>query len=261
MANIRNSWCGNHDLPLHKRVAWVAGRLQAWRHARDRLAGIILGVILFSGCGLQFAHAQMSSDVDIGQRRGSFTAGELALLPPYCKAMQGSPDYTGPGGARWRAWLGNDLQHIHHYCRGLRDVIFATYVARIQPHHRAFLWERAINEYDYMLQNCAPSMPLLPEILFKRGEALVKLGRVYEAEESFKKAWTLKPDYWEPYAAWVDKLIELKLYDRAREILAIGLAQAPQAEPLQQRLQRLPGAVGKPPTSHLPASAASRAGS
>ena len=236
----------------------MANNLHSW--ARYHFSGITLAALLFLGFGPQFAQAQMPSEVDIAQRRGSFTPGELALLPPYCKAMQGSLDYTGPGGARWRAWLGNDLQHIHHYCRGLRDVIFATFVARIPPNHRRFLWERAVNEYDYMLQNCAPSMPLLPEIHLRRGEALLRLGRVFEAEESFKRAWTLKPDYWEPYAAWADKLLELKMYDRAREVLGNGLAKAPQAAPLQQRLQRIPGVVTKPATAPVPANAASTSG-
>lgn len=236
----------------------MAINLHSW--ARYHFSGITLAAILFAGFGLQFAYAQMPSEVDIGQRRGWFTPGELALLPPYCNAMQGRPDYTGPGGARWRAWLGKDLQHVHHYCRGLRDVMFATLVARIPPHHRRSLWERAVAEYDYMLENCAPSMPLLPEIHLKRGEALLKLGQVFDAEVSFKRAWTLKPDYWEPYAAWADKLLELKMYDRAHEVLQNGLAKAPQAEPLQQRLQRIPGGARKPATTPVPANAASMSG-
>lgn len=260
MANYLHSWFDGPNRHLRRAIARTLSALHALFHAQYHVAGITLAAILFSGGGLQFSHAQIASEVDIGQRRGSFTPGELALLPPYCHAMQGSPDYTGPGGARWRAWLGNDLQHIHHYCRGLRDVIFATFVARIPPHHRSFLWERAVDEYDYMLRNSAPTMPLLPEIHFKRGEALLKLGRVFEAEESFTRAWKLKPDYWEPYAAWADKLVELKMYDRARDTLENGLAQAPQAVALQQRLQRLPGTIAKPTTVPVPMAKASGAG-
>lgn len=260
MANKLLPWLDRLHFSLPRPIVRIIIRLHAVFHAPHSFMGSALALVLFVGCGLQCAHAQMPSDIDIGQRRGWFTPGELALLPPYCNAMQGRPDYTGPGGARWRKWLGNDLQHIHHYCRGLRDVMFATFVARIPPHHRNFLWERAVAEYDYMLQNCAPSMPLLPEIHLKRGEALLKLGRVFEAEESFKRAWTLKPDYWEPYAAWADKLIELKMFDRARETLGNGLSQAPQAEPLKQRLQRLPGPMTKPVAVPGPAPGASGAG-
>lgn len=260
MANYLLSRWARLDLALRRPIVRIIVRLHAIFHAPHPFAGSALAVVLFAGCSLQFAHAQMPSDIDIGQRRGWFTPGELALLPPYCNAMQGRPDYTGPGGARWRAWLGNDLQHIHHYCRGLRDVLFATFVARIPPRYRNLLWERAVSEYEYMLQNCSPSMPLLPEIHLKRGEALLKLGRVYEAEGSFKSAWTLKPDYWEPYAAWADKLVELKMYERARETLGSGLARAPQAEPLKQRLQRLPGPMTKPADVPAPAPKASSAG-
>lgn len=189
-------------------------------------------------------HAQ-ESGVDLVNRRGSFTAGELALLPPYCNAMQGRADYTGPGGARWRGWLGNDLQHIHHYCRGLRDAMFATLDARITPQQRRFIWERAVNEYDYMIRNSKPTMPLLPEIHFKRGEALLKLGRLVEAELAFNQSWKLKADYPEPYLAWADKLVEMKQFARAREILETGLQHAPQASQLRDRLQQIPQGVGK----------------
>ena len=185
------------------------------------------------------------SGVDLVNRRPSFTAGELALLPPYCNAMQGRADYTGPGGAQWRGWLGNDLQHIHHYCRGLRDAMFATLDARITPQQRMFIWERALNEYGYMIRASNPAMPLMPEIYFKRGEALLKLGRLVEAEQAFTQSWKLKADYPEPYAAWADKLVEMKQFARAREILETGLQHAPQASQLQDRLLKIPQGTGK----------------
>lgn len=156
------------------------------------------------------------AQIDYPNRRGSFTAGELAMLPPYCKNMQGFPGYEGREGNRWRSMMGSDFQHIHHYCRGLRDVYYITY-GLPTPVQRTFLWERAIDEYNYMIRNSRPTMPLMPEIFFRRGEAQVKLGRLPEAEASFAAARKLKADYVPAYVAWADELLKLKLDARASE--------------------------------------------
>lgn len=223
--------------------------------ARCLHALALLAVLLVS-CLMTPASAQ-EQELDIPNRRGWFTPAELSLLPPYCNAMQGRPDYTGPGGARWRAWLGDDLQHVHHYCRGLRDARFATLMARITPQQRNFLWERAVNEYDYMIRNAKATLPIMPEILLRRGEALLRVGKAMPAEESFQRAVKLKADYWEAYAALADILVANKQFDRAREVLENGLANAPQATALQERLQRLSSAgdkssAGKPATARTP---------
>jgi len=104
------------------------------------------------------------------------------------------------------------------------------------------LWERAIDEYDYMIRNSAPTMPLLPEIFYRRGVALLQLNKLSEAEGAFRQSWTLKPDYWPPYVAWADKLVELNLFVRARETLNEGLMHIPQETQLLDRLQRLSSA-------------------
>ncbi len=199
-----------------------------------RLRACLAGALLAAGL-LAPALAQL----DIPNRRGSFTPGELAMLPPYCRNMQGFPGYHGPEGDRWRSMMGNDYEHIHHYCRGLRDVIFAT-SALPNATQRRFLWPRAVSEYDYMINNARCTLPLLPEIHFKRGEALVVLGRLAEADAAFARARALKPDYWPAYVAWADQLMSLKLNDRARDLLLEGLRHLPESPELLGRLARLP---------------------
>ena len=211
--------------PLHRQPRAAAG----WR----------LGAALAAAVCLLAAWPAVAQRVDYPHRRGSFTPGELAVLPPYCSNMQGFAGYKGPEGDRWRAMMGPDFQHIHHYCRRLRDVYYITY-SLPTPVQRQFLWSRAIGEYDYMIKNSLPTMPLLPEIFFRRGEALVKLGRLPEAEESFANARMLKPDYWPPYAAWADQLIKLKLYERAQALLQLGLGHLPGHPQLLDRLAKLP---------------------
>lgn len=183
------------------------------------------------------AHAQQ---IDIPNRRPNFTPGELALLPPYCKDIQGMPGYRGAAGDRWRGAFGNMFQHMHHYCRGLRDVMFAT-MAAASPAQRKFLWERSINEYDYMIRNAGSNMALLPEIHFRRGESLVRLARLPEAEQEYERAWTLKPDYWPAYSAWAQQLIGLKLYARARSVLEAGLQHSPGEPTLTKLMAQVPG--------------------
>ena len=189
--------------------------------------------------GLIIVWPAAAQQVDYPIRRGTFTPGELAMLPPYCKSMQGMPGYTGPEGDRWRAILGPDLMHIHHYCRGLRDVYYLTYTV-VTPVQRRFLWNRAINEYDYMIRASRIDMPLMPEFYFRRGEALVMLGQLAEAEFAFQEARRLKPSYAAAYAAWADQLMHLKLHDRAQALLLEGLQNAPGNAALLDRLQRLP---------------------
>lgn len=189
--------------------------------------------------GLFIVWPAAAQQVDYPTRRGTFTPGELAMLPPYCKSMQGMPGHTGPEGDRWRAILGPDLKHIHHYCRGLRDVYYLTYTV-VTPAQRRFLWNRAINEYDYMIKASRIDMPLMPEFYFRRGEALVMLGQLAEAEVAFQEARRLKPSYAAAYVAWADQLMSLKLHDRAEALLLEGLQYTPDNAALLDRLQRLP---------------------
>lgn len=181
--------------------------------------------------------------VDIPNRRGSFTPGELALLPPYCSDMHGMPGYDGPLGDHWRSQMGEDFQHIHHYCRGLRDVFFAR-MATVSAQHRRFLWERSVNEYEYMLRNSRPGMPLIPEIFTRMGESLLQLGRLADAQAAFENARRLKPDYWPAYTAWADELMKLKQYKAARELLEQGLGHAPKSAELLSRLNKAKAGAG-----------------
>jgi tetratricopeptide (TPR) repeat protein len=180
------------------------------------------------------------AQVDLKARRGSFTAAELAVLPPYCRNMQGFPGYEGAPGNRWRRLMGSDFQHIHHYCRGLRDVYYVKLLA-LSPQNKQLLWERAVNEFDYIIKNSRPDMVLMPEVYYQKGEALIHAGRPVDAIDAFKASRVAKPDYWPAYVAWADYLIQKKQLDDARDLLATGLRHAPGSQEIQQRLAKLPG--------------------
>jgi tetratricopeptide (TPR) repeat protein len=184
------------------------------------------------------AAAQMLG-IDLPSRRHSFTAGELARLPPYCPFQQGSDRLESPEGRYWQAVLGEGLSHIHHYCRGMRDVQFAR-SGLLTPKQREILWQRAISEFVYMINTNPPTMPLMPEIFLRHGEALLELGRVAEAQEAFQRSRQIKPDYWPAYTMWADFLARSGRHADARALLEAALVESPDQSELTRRLAALP---------------------
>jgi len=208
-------------------------RLFSFGAARSMAAALLLAMFAAA------APAQ-APGVDIGARRGWFTPGELALLPEICKDIQGSPTYDGPRGNYWRSIIGDTLQHMHHYCRGVRDMTFARTLT-LSPQHKRFLWERAADEMRYVIERSPSTMMLQPELWLRVGEAKLELGRLAEAQAAFEQSRKLKPDYWPAYTQWADYLIQKKQNDDARALLEEGLKHSPDQPALAKRLASLGG--------------------
>lgn len=207
------------------------------------------------GVGLALVWGAAAAQVSAAIRAKEPTPGELALLPEWCIDSQdgpyGSPEGpTGmnrsPRAAKWVAAMGTDFWHMHHYCRGLRDTLRLRRPA-LSPGERTFLMERAINEFEYVITNCLPSMPLMPEVLLKKGQIHLMRGDLEAASLTFERSRQLKPDYWPAYTMWVDALLELRQYDAARALIEEGLRQVPQSPQLLERQRRI--AAGKRPAS------------
>lgn len=184
------------------------------------------------------AQAQ-AAGVDI-VRRGWFTPGELALLPDVCKDIQGSPTYDGPRGNYWRSIIGDSLSHLHHYCRGVRDMIFARTLS-LPPEHKRLLWDRAAGEMKYVIERSPPTMMLQPELWLRVGESMLELGRLPDAQQAFEQSRKLKPDYWPAYVRWADVLIDSRKLDEARQLLEEGLKHSPDQPELVKRMARVNG--------------------
>lgn len=210
--------------------------------ARAGLAALalLLGLMLNPAPALAqpLPEVARSLGVDIPSRRGTFTPGEFALLPEYCQYQQNSPLRETPRGRFWMASLGKTMDHIHHYCRGLRDIHFARTVL-LSPQHRQFLWNRAAGEIEYMFNTNPPETPLMPEWLFRHGEVMIELGRIGDAKVAFERSRQIKPDYWPAYAGWADFLIRNRQFDEARALIDEGLRNIPDAPQLLERRQRL----------------------
>ncbi|GMV31387.1 MAG: hypothetical protein AMXMBFR59_35120 [Rhodanobacteraceae bacterium] len=177
---------------------------------------------------------------------------EVAMLPRYCPNTQLFRERV-PGGndpeaiRRWHAVMGDVFQAMHHYCWGLMHLHRAKVLAR-DVQTRRFHYSSAIHEFDYVLRHASQDFVLFPEILTKRGEALLGLGRSAMALSEFEKAIELKPDYWPPYAQISDFHRANGDATKAREILEAGLARAPQAKGLQRRLKELDDQPPQPAT-------------
>ena len=172
-----------------------------------------------------------------------FERSLVYMLPVYCKY---APDFNQRnfGGhdptevQRWRTLMGPTFIHIHHYCYGLMDVNRAVFLAKTRE-DRMHNYYQSVNEFDYVIERATPDFSLLPEVLTKKGESLIALGRAGEAMFEFERAIKIKPDYSPAYAAASDFYKENGKLGKAREWLAKGLSAAPDASALKRRLAEL----------------------
>jgi tetratricopeptide (TPR) repeat protein len=177
---------------------------------------------------------------------------EVVMLPRYCRHTQLFRDRI-PGGndpeeiRRWHTAMGDIFWAMHHYCWGLMHLYRAKVLAR-DERARSFNYRSAIAEFDYVITRARRDFVLLPEILTRRGEALLGLGRAALALAEFERAIELKPDYWPPYAQISDFHKAKGDTRKARETLEAGLAHAPQAKGLQRRRQELEDQTPEPAT-------------
>lgn len=180
----------------------------------------------------------------------AYDSREVAMLPKYCMYTQLFRDRV-PGGknpaeiARWKASLGDTFNAMHHYCWGLMMTNRALYLARSKGTREHYL-AASINEFDYVLERAPIEFPLLPEILTKKGENLIKLDRGTLGIQALETAINVKVDYWPPYAALSDYYKSAGDVGRARDWLEKGVAAVPEARPLKERLVKLETGKARP---------------
>ena len=173
----------------------------------------------------------------------AYDVREIALLPKFCPYMQLFRERVPSGRnpeeiAHWQAVFGSTYQHMHHYCWGLMKTNRAVLLARDADVRRFYL-QSAVQEFDYVIERTPAEFLLLPEILTKKGENLVRLGKGPIAIVEFERAAELKPDYWPPYAYSSDYYASVGEAKKAREVLEQGLSFSPDAPALQRRLTEL----------------------
>jgi len=217
-----------------------------------------LVVLAIAFTGVAMRHEAAADAVIPGypdDARYAFDPREVALLPEYCKYTQLFRNRVQGGNdpkriEQWHATLGETFLALHHYCWGLMDTNRALFLARSKQVATHYL-NTSVSEFDYVLERAPADFPLSPEILTKKGENLIRLGRGPSGVLELQRAIELKPDYWPPYAALSDYYSELGNPASAREILQKGLAVSPNAKALMSRLARL-DTNKKAATRHAP---------
>jgi hypothetical protein len=174
-----------------------------------------------------------------------YDAREVALLPKFCPHTLLFKEKV-PGGSnpleieRWEAVLGPTFRHMHHYCWGLMKTNRGVLLSRDRQVRQGYLTD-SIREFDYVIQRAPADFVLLPEILTKKGENLIRLGRAPVGIVELERAVELKPDYWPPYAQISDYYKSVGDRQKAKEALQRGLAASPDAPALRRRLSELGG--------------------
>jgi len=169
-------------------------------------------------------------------------------LPEWCKYTQELPDkirhghgaYGDPLSKSYERVFGDAWKDLHHYCRALSWLYDASKIVNDEP-IRHGLYAHAVDECDYVLQRADKSLVLLPEIHYKKGIALMSLGKRVEAVESFTAALAIRADYVPAYLALSQYFERAGDVTEATRIIREGLARAPDAPQLRQRLAELEG--------------------
>lgn len=172
-----------------------------------------------------------------------FDPREVAMLPSYCvytdTFRDRIPEGKNPQMVRqWRAQLGPTFEAMHHYCYGLMKTNRAMILSR-DANTRRFYLQDSITEFDYVISRAPSDFILLPEILAKKGENLVRLGKGAVGVLVLEQAVELSPAYWPPYAYLSDFYKSTGDTRAAREWLDKGLAHAPDANALLRRIREL----------------------
>ena len=196
---------------------------------------------LMAACIASGPRAQMIAGFPDSVR--TYDPRDLALLPPYCKYTQEFRERVAGGDdkgeiERWQAALGPAFHHLHHYCWGMINANRGLLLARGELARKHFLND-AVHEFDYVIERSAVDFVLLPEVLARRGQALLKLEQPGRGIESIERAIQLKPEYWPAYAYVGDYYRDIGDPKRAREWLLRGLEKSPDAEGLKSRIQAL----------------------
>lgn len=199
-------------------------------------------ITVLIGCWLWLpAHGQLVTGYPADVT--AYDVREVAMLPRYCIYTQSFRDKVPGGNDKavvdgWYAQLGTAFHAMHHYCWGIMKTNRAMLLTSDRVTRQFYLTD-SIAEFDYVIAHVPADFVLLPEILAKKGENLIRLGRGSAAIAELQKATELKPDYWPPYAHMSDYYKEVGDKARAREVLQAGLKWVPDATALRNRLTQL----------------------
>lgn len=165
-------------------------------------------------------------------------AAEMNSLPPFCaarfKVAQGSPEWK-----TWESRIGQNFLDVHHYCFAL--VAVHRYWGARTKQERGFYLQRALNNYDYIVNAAKPDFALRAELYSDRGELFKLMRKPGDAIKDFNQAIAINPRLAKPYLQLADLHVAGKAPARALETVTEGLRQLPDSTALQRRYLELGG--------------------
>ena len=123
------------------------------------LASAVVGVLSLTYMAPSWAQADHS-------------AFELAMLPDYCQARLGHDEQVKKP---WRQRMGQNFDHLHHYCSGLTYMRRARTTVDLTKRNQNL--ETALKEFNYVIKNWTPDFYLVKDAKGQRTEASILLGR------------------------------------------------------------------------------------
>jgi tetratricopeptide (TPR) repeat protein len=110
---------------------------------------------------------------------------------------------------------------------------------------RKYYYGSSIAEFDYVINRAPPDFKLLPEILTKKCENLIRMDKGPQGVLECERAIAFKPDYWPPYAAMSDYYRNIGDLAKAQKSLEEGLLVTPDVNALKRRMAELDAAKEK----------------
>jgi tetratricopeptide (TPR) repeat protein len=104
---------------------------------------------------------------------------------------------------------------------------------------RTYHLKYSIAEFDYVIDRAPADFKMLPEILNRKGENLIRLDMGPQGVRELERAIAVKPDYWPSYAALSDYYRKLGVPAKARKWLERGLSVTPDVKALERRMAEL----------------------
>jgi tetratricopeptide (TPR) repeat protein len=172
--------------------------------------------------------------------QGDIQRSEVALLPQYCPhTITFAPVFGSKEGTRyWMQRRGEPFKALHHYCWALIAINRANkFNATAQE--KKFNYSTAVSDIDFVLRYAGDDFVLMPEILTKRAEALMRLKDFSAAEVDLRRAARIKPDYWPAFSSLARCLVAQGKAEDARKVLRDGMQTASDPRALQTLLSEL----------------------
>jgi len=186
-------------------------------------------VAALAGCLLSFAPA-------VAQSGSSSKWADAPYLPEYCPHTQYGSSRDPEMVRHYGTIYGEKaFHHMHHYCRAL-VAFFEGLQERDNETIRRSKYGEAVANFDYVLDRTEPEFILRPEILARKGAALIALDRGPEAVACFEEAIRIRPDYVPAYVSLGGYQLRAGDGEGARATYQSGLERVPDSEILQRKL-------------------------